>query len=392
MSVKCRAAKTLAAVLALCFLVTALAYAESGIVTVVQDDVYDRMLEYADNQEFNEVVELCKQLAGYKDSSLYLIYAQGRVSIEQALYNDAAILFSTLIFADFLDSAAWSAYAQGMISYTEQDYAAAAEHFEDAQGVADSTLKLVEIYRILDEEDIILLSDLRCEYAGADSLSIAWDDAGQGHRYIVSYAPQFVVKGAEVITVDTPSVELSGLIPGTDYSVRVQIEDMTRQVSELVAKTEQPLIDGLSEFSLRDIRLFRYDRNDEKKYGLEKLVEHSKTLMTEVSDGVLSLPEAHVLSTNIGHIVVALLSVNGTDVQGTIDVRVVLRLNKYGTYQTQSSFFVSEQASRFVSVYLTINDILDEIYTQQEIWPQAAGSLELYVDGVLMGSSSLTIS
>jgi hypothetical protein len=132
--------------------------AESGGFIFVPGDVYDQMLEHMANQEFQDVVNLCEQLEDYKDSRLYWFYAKGRLSVDQGGFEEASMYFSALSYANFQDSAAWSEYASGMSCYNKQDFAAAIPHFEGAQGVADSTQKLVECYTAIKSESTSSLS------------------------------------------------------------------------------------------------------------------------------------------------------------------------------------------------------------------------------------------
>ena len=368
-------------------MITSPALTEGGIIDVPQD-VYDQMLEHFEYQEFAEVEALCKQLGTYLDSKSYLRYAEARIFIEQAEYSEAAAIFSALSITEFHDSAAWNAYAMGMVNYENRDFAAAIPFFEDAHNISDSLDKLIEC-RIACEN--MFLSDAFCVSADAESMLIEWSDVGEGHKYIVRYTPRYVVKNSHEIMVNEQFAELTDLIPNTEYNIFITIEGMPHQAIEFTAQTKK-LESDISMFSLRSISLYSYNRNDEKRYGLDKLIENSISLMTKITDNTISLPDAPPAFLYDGYIIVALLSVNSKDAPEIINARLVLRLNKYGTYEVRAGTSFVLKETRYPFVKLQLNDVLDDIYSQQDTWPQVAGSYELYINNSYIGGGDLTLS
>ena len=112
--------------------------------------------------------------------------------------------------------------------------------------------------------------------------------------------------------------------------------------------------------------------------------------MTEIPDGVISLPDAPPASLNDAYIIVALLSINSNDTSEINDARLVLRLNKYGTYDMRVSFTLNDLL--YPSIKMQLNDMLDKIYSQHHTWPQAAGSYELYINNMYIGGDDLILT
>ena len=229
----------------------------------------------------------------------------------------------------------------------------------------------------------------KCVFLNAESLTIEWSDTKEGHQYIVRYAPRYVVKDLQEVIANEQSAKLINLIPGNEYAIHIAIEGMPNETIEFLAKTESLEVDT-SVFSLLNSTLYNYDRNDEGKYGgIDKLIEYSKTLMNEIPDGLISLPDAPPSSLNDAYIIVALLSINDKDVPEINDVRLVLRLNNYGTYEMRDGTI---RKTLYPSVNFQLNDMLDVIYSQHNTWPQVTGNYELYINNMYIGKKNLTFT
>ena len=114
--------------------------------------------------------------------------------------------------------------------------------------------------------------------------------------------------------------------------------------------------------------------------------------MNEIPDNEITIPDISLTSSDIGFIIIAPLNIKSSEAPEEINVRLILRLNKYGTYETRADFTISLKETLFPSVYLLLNDMLDTVYSQRDMWPQTSGVIELLINDVYIGGSSLTFS
>ena len=86
------------------------------------------------------------------------------------------------------------------------------------------------------------------------------------------------------------------------------------------------------------------------------------------------------------------MTINSIDAPENINVRLILRLNEYGTYETNKDFKISLKETRPSSVYVFLNDMLNTIYSQQDKWPQVVGTYELYINNNYVRRDDLALS
>ncbi|VDN03313.1 unnamed protein product [Thelazia callipaeda] len=141
-----------------------------------------------------------------------------------------------------------------------------------------------------ESDDLTSPRNLEVTQAGLYSIAMSWEppecgSVGEYHIELAGIDAKFDVHRQSVIH---PSVSITGLLPGTEYQIRVRAADRSRTLGPwndflLVAKTEGEPLDESHEIEI-DYRTDTEVRISWQPYEDERL-QHYEVMATEVDDG-----------------------------------------------------------------------------------------------------------
>ncbi len=435
--------KTVAILLIFMFLATLSLPTLGESVSQPSEGLYNRLQAYfyigQRTHDFETAMlfyEKTPQLANYADAEKYYRYMSAWKLLRTGEVENGALLFQSL--GDFLDSLACHYYAAGRIAESEGRFEEAVALYLEASSVPveDSVSRMIDcnahisderkkeqyldavnsIEAVLSSGDIQKITSLwkvfqglgeyeeakayasRCEVCitsmlrhididvlpEVDALTVQWTDE-DNHRYNMLWSVQHLLTQESILNAETP-LTLEGLIPNTEYWIRIEDANNPAVFSETTVKTAAAAkTSSLKAGSMTVAGIVREETvlnnldptdvfNDYPVFLLNK--DGNAFTSSDLSDYALY---AGVVYKNL----------TGKEIKAK--VTAVLRSASFGVYKSVMELVLPE-ISEDCLFCVSVDDLLSFLQNDYGLFPDDSYAIEIYVDGQYLNGVRFSIS
>lgn len=413
------------------------------------ESIYRQMLAmFAIGHEMNSfdsaiaIYEDNPQLKKYKDAEEYYRYMVARQYLLKGYFEDAALLFQSLIssglFTDEKDAAAYCSYANARIAEKEgryadavslyieamsiptldcvvrmkrcndlsrdekrkEDYENAVSEFDTAMGNGDKT-SITELRKVF-----VSMGDYRAatEYAAAcdtwlqltdtmkaaekdGQITVSWQDHEADHFYSMLYMPENCSEGIVLDQCVSP-VTLSDLIPNTDYLIR--ITDSRNALVKAETRVHTPASEKItdSELKLRSPAVIGITRDETilENVSLSNIYDLLSDYYCEKNDQIFTVSEATEFAL---HSLISYKNMTGKEIDAA--VVCVLRSSLSGVYISQPKSYYLSSSSEYYRIWVNLDELIDKVRDEYHSIPADQYAWEVYLNGKYLCGGIFTI-
>lgn len=316
-------------------------------------------------------------------------YAAAERYIEQCNYLLAAQTFESL--GSYKDSntrkkECYYAYAGQLADKLK--YAEAAEIYNNL-GLYQDSSSLAAKYYGLAQSDISSsgITNLTATEIDAQSLLVKWTDNLQLGVYTITWYPGSMENLAESKTINGDTTLLEGLIPSTSYHIIVTSgKNEVARAETIIATPQAPMQSALRVLTQS---VLTYDQQDYYSMSLTQLQSSGKAHAIE--NGVVSMPTRSMAESGRGYMISCNIDRVTTDEDESYDYLCVLRIGDNYLATSQGQFTVQGYL-RYVSFYIELTPMFDEIYSANNSWPGSTANVDLYIGNSLLSQCSVALA
>ena len=334
--------------------------------------------------------QICQELLNEKKYKFAKVYLAGN----QYLY--AAQLFLELgPYNDSKDRLKECYYRYAEQLENEQKYEEAAAYYMESEGYGSDSMERASQCLSLASAPIPenILSDLQVVETSISSAIITWKDSQNIGKYKISWYPGLMVNKAMSTTSDSTKIELSDLIPSTEYHIIVSLVSNEEERIEANAKTS----DADDAYDIG--RIWNTELYSCSISALEDWADHRTdwNIITEneratpvVDDTLIELPNGKLWESTTGYVFECTYTRKPTEENQTVQTMGVLRIGDYVSVERRETVISARDASsRFVS---NITSLFDDVFEAAGGWPdEHMAVFELYIDGNLFCKKNIAL-
>jgi len=317
------------------------------------------------------------------------IYAAAERYIEQGNYQLAAQTFESL--GSYKDSNSrkkecYYAYA-GQLAEKLQ-YAEAAEVY-NSLGLYEDSPNLAAKYYALAQSDISSsgITDLSAQEIDAQSLLVKWTDKLQLGTYTVTWYPGTMENLSESKTVNADTTLIERLVPSTTYHIIITSgKNEVVRAETTVATPQAPMQRDLRVLSQS---ILSYDQQDYYNMPLTQLQSSGKAHAIE--NGIIPMPSRSMEESGKGYMISCNVQRETTEDDQAYDYMCVLRIGDNALATSKGQMEVQGYLP-YVSFYIGLTQLFDEIYAAGNNWPGSDANIDLYIGDSLLSQCSVSLS
>jgi len=213
------------------------------------------------------------------------------------------------------------------------------------------------------------------------------DTASGKHEYEIAVS-SVNAPAEEIYTVSEKSFTIANLVCGTDYKIRASVKDAEDFVSEISVKTKPAALFEENGFTVSKSYLLGLKRSYLNKRTFEEIWMGYANNFTRFDDYMLSPEDTFLkLQTTVYPYLVSYKA--DAAFEEPVSIRWVLRTKSAGIYVYDMTG--ETELAQSGIIYLYLENILDEIYTQMGAWPRESMTIELYINDMLAHQGYITI-
>lgn len=251
--------------------------------------------------------------------------------------------------------------------------------FEDSQKMAERIQKeLANLKRLL---------TITAEQVAHNSIGIGILDSAAEVTYEITYAPANM-KAAQTIIAEAETAVLEGLLPNTEYMIKVSDAQVPQHYAAVSVRTRTaPAYSADGFFVIRTV-LLSLNRSYLSLYPLEELLTNKQQVFEYVDDNTLYLkdtsgmPQSKVYCYSVTY-------QQQAAAEEAVEIQWMLRTKDAGVYV--SPVYHENQIPAVGRLSCELSVLLNQLYEESGVWPTGVCSVELYLNGCLAATGTLNI-
>ncbi len=354
-----------------------------------EDGQYEQAIAAYQTAIQNGVNEAQERIFACRAAVQTSAYEAAQFQEQQGNYRVAGDGFAALIgyFADAQQKANQNYYKAAEQLSKAGQYGEAADLFTMLGEYSDSRDKAIQNRQWALGGNNPATLELRLESATATTLSIAWKNELNHTSFTVAYAPVGMDSLTQTVTVAGTSYELTGLIPNTEYSVKVSAGGGTSQERGAFYTMQAPAVSD-ARFGYPRAQLCVCDASAAGLGLLNVVTSMADGLYTDLTETGMSPLTRKPSQTNDRYFVNAFFRRRAEEPEN-LTLRYVLRLN--GKYSCDKTVEVSDVSVSVPNIPLDVTDLMDALYDNHPDEGEMI-TVDAYVDGQYLCTATVKIS